>query len=255
MATYGGFARVYDQFMEDIPYEKWGNYIQAIFKKHQYNPCSIAELGCGTGNMTEVMAQRGYEMIGIDLSEEMLMMAKEKAIQRNTDILYILQDIREFELYGTVDCILSVCDTMNYILKEDELRQVFQLVNTYLNPGGLFIFDMNTEYKYEHILGSHIFSDAKENMAYIWENNYDEEEQINEYAVNFFIQQEDSVLYERFEEIHYQKAYSIQKVSTFLSEVGLELVATYDAFTFQPPSKDSERIYFIAKEIQKQGRM
>ena len=92
-------------------------------------------------------------------------------------------------------------------------------------------------------------------MAYIWENNYDEEEQINEYATNFFIQQEDSVLYERFEEIHYQKAYSIQKVSTFLSEVGLELVATYDAFTFQPPSKDSERIYFIAKEIQKQGRM
>ncbi|NLP45947.1 MAG: class I SAM-dependent methyltransferase [Epulopiscium sp.] len=251
MGIYGSFATVYDQFMKEVPYEQWGDYIELIFKKYQYNPHSIVELGCGTGNMTEVMAKRNYDMIGIDLSEDMLMVAQEKAWKNNRDILYIAQDMRKFELHGTVDCILSICDGMNYILKEEELYQVFRLVNMYLNPGGLFIFDMNTEYKYAQILGDNVFSDVQKNTAYIWENNYYEEEKINEYIVNFFIKQKNSQLYERFEEIHYQKAYSMEQVSFLLSEAGLQLLEVYDAFSFQPPSSESERIYFVVKEIQK----
>ncbi|NMA83504.1 MAG: class I SAM-dependent methyltransferase [Epulopiscium sp.] len=253
MGTYGHFARVYDRFMEEVPYEEWGNYIERLFLQNQLQPKIIAELGCGTGNMTEIMSQKGYEMIGIDLSEDMLMIAKEKALQKKMDILYLAQDIRDFELYGTVDCFISICDTMNYLLEEEELKQVFQLVNTYLNPGGFFIFDMNTEYKYHQTLASNTFTDVQEQTAYIWENNYDLESQINEYIVNFFVQDEEGTSYTRFEEVHYQRAYQIETITKLLSDAGLEVVEVYDAFTFQPPAIDSERIYFIAKETRKKG--
>ena len=149
MEAYQDFAQVYDLFMKDVPYDKWVEYIEAIWKKFNCEPKLMAELGCGTGTMTTLFAKKGIEMIGIDSSEAMLSMAQEKAIHQNVDILYLLQDMREFELYGTVDCIISVCDSMNYILDEKDILKTFKWVNNYLNPKGLFIFDLNTEYKYK----------------------------------------------------------------------------------------------------------
>ncbi len=248
MPSYESFSEVYDKFMEDVPYDKWLDMLEKIWSKYNLKPNLILDLACGTGNMTIRLAQKGYDMIGVDLSEDMLLKAKEKAETKSLkNILFLNQDMREFELYGTVDSIICLCDSINYILEPDELFNVFKLVSNYLNPGGLFIFDINTIYKFENILGSSSFCETTENSAYIWENYYDREEMINEFYVNFFIEKENG-LYERFEEYHYEKGYSAEAVSLLLKKAGLNLMGIYDELSFKKPNDKSERIYFVAME-------
>ena len=148
MEAYTEFATVYDTFMDNVPYEAWEKYLVDILKAEGINDGLLLELGCGTGRMTRLLAAEGYDMIGVDNSEEMLSVAREYTME-NTEILYLLQDMREFELYGTIRAVVSVCDSMNYIMSEEDLRQVFSLVNNYLDPGGIFIFDMNMRNSWE----------------------------------------------------------------------------------------------------------
>ena len=248
LSAYENFSRVYDKFMSDTPYDEWIEYIKKIWDKFGLSPNLIAELGCGTGNITQRLSDLGYDMIGIDYSENMLSEAREKATENNSKILYLEQDMREFELYGTVDCILSLCDSINYILEENELLKVFKLVNNYLDPKGLFIFDLNTIYKFKNILGQNSFSQTDENSAYTWENYFDEDECINEYYTNFFIEDEETGLYERFEEEHYEKGYEIETIKELIQKSGLEFVAVFDELTFDYPKADSQRIFFVARE-------
>ena len=154
MEAYSDFARVYDIFMDNVEYEKWAEYLIGSLKEYGIEDGIVLELGCGTGVMTELLAESGYDMIGVDNSEEMLGEAMEKRAESGHEILYLEQDMREFELYGTVRAIASVCDCMNYITEEEDLLTVFKLVNNYLDPEGIFIFDMNTPYKYREILGN-----------------------------------------------------------------------------------------------------
>lgn len=253
MASYESFARVYDLFMDDIPYGEWCGYLQHLLMKYGVEDGLVLELGCGTGSMTELLSARGYDMIGVDNSVEMLEIAREKKEASGHDILYLLQDMREFELYGTVRAVVSVCDSMNYITSPEELLQVFRLVNNYLDPGGVFVFDLNTPYKYEKILGNQVFAENREESSFIWENWYDEEEQINEYDLTLFIRRPDG-FYEKYEETHYQRAYEIQKICELLKEAGLYPEAVYDAFTEKEPSAESERVYFVARECQKRSQ-
>ncbi len=248
MSAYEGFASVYDIFMDDVDYDMWLEYVKSIYKKEGLSPKLGLDLGCGTGNMTHRLAKEGIDMIGIDISDQMLAEAVKKAKADNLDILYLSQDMREFELYGTVDLIVSLCDSLNYITEEEDLLTVFKLVNNYLDPKGLFIFDINTEYKFKEILGDNTFSYTTENAAYTWENCYDEEERINEYYVNIFVKDNNSGKYDRFEEFHYERAYLIDEIKKLLNEAGLEFVACYDAFTFDSPKEDSSRVYFVARE-------
>lgn len=247
MEAYSEFAKVYDVFMEDIPYEKWVNFIDHCMTAYNITPQIICDLGCGTGKMCTLFAERGIEMIGIDHSEEMLMLAKEKAKARKHNILYLMQDMSEFELYGTVDLIYSVCDSMNYLLEEEQLLNTFKWVNNYLEPQGLFIFDMSTPYKYTSMLSNKTFADQTEDAAYIWENYYDEEEEINEFVVNFFIKNEEGH-YERTEEFHYQRAYPIDTIKELLNKAGLELIGVYDDYTDTPYQESALRATFVARE-------
>ena len=250
MASYESFASVYDMFIDNIPYEEWCEYLHKLMKFYGVEDGLVLELGCGTGSMTELLAERGYDMIGIDNAPDMLEIAQEKKMESGADILYLLQDMREFELYGTVRAIVSVCDSMNYITEEDDLLEVFSLVNNYLDPGGVFIFDLNTEYKYKKVLGDSVIAENREESSFIWENWYDEETQINEYDLTLFIREE-SGLYEKYEETHYQRAYSLDTVCRLLQEAGLKLEAVYDAFTMDAPGKRSERVYVVAREVMK----
>ena len=152
MEAYTSFARVYDTFMDNIPYEEWCEYLTGLMREYGVRDGLVLDLGCGTGNMTELLAKAGYDMIGADNAEEMLEIAMEKRDKSGHDILYLLQDMREFELYGTVRAVISVCDSVNYITEPEELQEVFRLVNNYLDPKGVFIFDFNTRYKYEVFL-------------------------------------------------------------------------------------------------------
>ena len=141
MEAYTSFARVYDTFMDNIPYEEWCEYLTGLMREYGVRDGLVLDLGCGTGNMTELLAKAGYDMIGADNAEEMLEIAMEKRDKSGYDILYLLQDMREFELYGTVRAVISVCDSVNYITEPEELQEVFRLVNNYLDPKGVFVFD------------------------------------------------------------------------------------------------------------------
>ena len=201
------------------------------------------------GRAAEILGIRKSElidMIGVDNSADMLEIALEKKEQSGKDILYLQQDLREFELYGTVRAIVSVCDSMNYITDEADLLEVFRLVNNYLDPGGVFIFDLNTLFKYEQ-LGESVIAENREESSFIWENWYDPADQVNEYDLTLFIRNDEG-LYEKYEETHYQKAYALETVCQLIRQAGMKLEAIYDAFTFEKPRPDSERVYIVARE-------
>lgn len=249
MGFYESFARVYDLFMDNIPYREWCRYLTGLLRENGVKEGLVLELGCGTGNMTRLLSQAGYDMIGVDNSMDMLEIAMEKQEGRE-DILYLLQDMREFELYGTVAAVVSVCDSMNYITEEEDLLEVFRLVNNYLDPGGLFIFDLNTEYKYKEILGESTIAENRKDASFIWDNYYDEEEKINQYDLALFIPEdrEGEILYRKYEETHFQRAYSLQEIKELLEEAGMEFVTAYKAFTREAVGEDNQRIYILARE-------
>lgn len=251
MEAYSGFAAVYDLFMDNIPYEEWTDYVKELLAEEGIHEGILLDLGCGTGSGTELLAKAGFDMIGVDNSEEMLEIAMEKRAESGLDILYLLQDMREFELYGTVKGVVSICDSMNYLLDDEDLEDVFALVHNYLDNEGIFIFDMNTRYKYEKILGDNTFAEDREESSFIWENFYDAEEEINQYDLSLFVREEDG-RYRKYEETHLQRAYAQKRVEELIKGSGLELLHVYDAFTKQSPAEDSERIYFVCRRPARQ---
>jgi len=248
MDAYTSFASVYDTFMDNIPYEEWAEYLVDLLKEYGIKDGLVLDLGCGTGNMTELLAASGYDMIGVDNAEEMLEIAMEKREKSGHDILYLLQDMREFELYGTVKAIVSICDSINYITEEEDLLEVFRLANNYLDPKGIFIFDFNTVYKYREVLGNQTIAEDREECSFIWDNYYYEDEQINEYELSLFIKENDSDLYRKYQEMHYQKAYELDTIKRLVEESGLEFITAFDAFTRNMPTDESERVYVVARE-------
>ena len=240
MEQYTNFAKVYDLFMDNVPYDKWVERIRDILHKENIFDGLICDLGCGTGAITERLANIGYDMIGIDNSYDMLDIAMEKKYASGNDILYLCQDMREFELYGTVRAIVSGCDSLNYIQDLSGLEEVFSLVNNYLDPGGLFIFDMNTVYKYQNILGENTFSEVRDQAAFIWENTYDNNKRINEYDLNLFIKLEN--------ERHVQSAYTFDEIVSAINSSNMQLEKYLDADTYGDLRENTERILFIARE-------
>ena len=247
MEAYGKFAQVYDLFMDNVDYEGWADCLEKHLKEEGIEDGLVLELGCGTGTMTGLLARRGYDMIGVDNSEEMLAEAMEKKVEDGLDILYLLQDMQEFELYGTVRAAVSVCDSLNYITEKEELLQVFRLVNNYLDPGGIFLFDMNTVHKYRDILGDDTIAENRDEGSFIWENSYDPDTGLNIYELAVFLPREDG-LYEKCEELHCQRAYEQAEIEALIREAGMEIVGVYDAYTDKPASPDRERLLFIARE-------
>lgn len=268
MEAYTSFASVYDTFMDNVPYEEWGEYIYSLLCRYGVRDGIVLDLGCGTGTMTEILAGYGYDMIGVDNSEDMLELAMEKRIASGHDILYLLQDMREFELYGTVRAVVSVCDSVNYITEPEELAGVFRLVNNYLDPGGIFLFDFNTEYKYREVMGDCTIAEDRGACSFIWDNCYYEEERINEYDLTLFIREgtasgqnegaeeddteENGALYRKYTETHFQRGYTLEEIRELLSSAGLIFQAAYDMDTREAAGEKSERVCVIARECGKQ---
>ena len=249
MEAYTSFARVYDTFMDNVPYKEWADYLEKVLKEYGIDDGLVLDLGCGTGSMTEMLASSGYDMIGVDNAEEMLEIAMEKKVESGHDILYLLQDMREFELYGTVRAVISACDSVNYVTDDEDLTEVFRVVNNYLDPEGLFVFDFNTEYKYREILGEQTIAEDREECSFIWDNYYDEDERINEYELTLFVRDEEQPqLYRKYQEEHFQRAYTLEQVRYMLTEAGLEYVTAYDDYTKESPHDRSERICVVARE-------
>ena len=276
MDAYTSFARVYDMFMDNVPYEEWCDYITGLLKEYGISNGLVLDLGCGTGSMTELLAARGFDMIGVDCSEDMLEIALEKRMASGRDILYLQQDMRDLELYGTVRAVVCLCDSINYLLDVQDLETVFRLVNNYLDPGGIFIFDLNTEYKYRELLSDRTIAENRDEGSFIWDNYYDEESRINEYDLALFIPAEEADagkmgegagpdcetgaasgsgtsgegLYRKYQETHFQRAYTLDEIREALERAGMKFLTWYDGDGDgrQAPREDSERIYVIARE-------
>lgn len=247
MEAYTGFATVYDRYMDNIPYDDWARNIKELFEKYNMPMEIVCDLGCGTGQMTRRLKEMGYDMIGIDVSYDMLM---EAMSQEDSDgILYLCQDMRSFELYGTVGAVISLCDSMNYLADTDELLQVCKLANNYLDPKGLFIFDMKTDSYYKK-LGTGTIAENREEGSFIWENEYNPDTRDNYYYLTIYEENEEGT-FDRFEEEHMQHAFTVDEVKAAIKESGLELLQVLDVSTMEAPTEDSDRLYFIAREVTK----
>lgn len=270
MQAYSDFAEVYDELMDNVPYESWCENIAALIDRYgisrpvgESRPRGeersetenllaserdlVLDLGCGTGTLTQMLHKKGYDMIGVDNSPEMLGIAMEKSAKGGGGILYLLQDMRELELYSTVGTVLSVCDSLNYLLEEKELLQVFRLVNNYLYPGGLFLFDFNTVYKYSQVIGDAVIAENREDCSFIWENYYHEQEEINEYDLTVFVQEEGEH-FRRFVENHLQRGYTPQTMCGLVEQAGMQVIRLLDADTLGEVTDQSQRVYVLARE-------
>ena len=195
--------------------------------KRQDKDAQVLDLGCGTGKMARKLAREGYQVTAVDNSMDMLEIA---ASEEDDHILYVLQDMVSLELPQQVDAAVSICDCMNYILEEEDLKEAFRRVREFLKEDGVFVFDMNSHYKYKEILACNTFAEDREDASFIWDNFYDEEERINEYQLSLFIQNEQGT-YNKYEELHLQKAYEQEEVVSFLYEAGFSSVCVLDAET------------------------
>lgn len=244
MESYRDFARVYDEFMDQTPYDEWLLNILNIFKEYKIDKdTQVLDLGCGTGKMARKLAREGYQVTAVDNSMDMLEIA---ASEEDDHILYVLQDMVSLELPQQVDAAVSICDCMNYILEEEDLKEAFRRVREFLKEDGVFVFDMNSHYKYKEILACNTFAEDREDASFIWDNFYDEEERINEYQLSLFIQNEQGT-YNKYEELHLQKAYEQEEVVSFLYEAGFSSVRVLDAETMDEVKEDTQRLYYICK--------
>lgn len=260
MEIYQDFAAVYDTFMDNTPYEHWGGRLDGLIRKYGVSRPErdaedvmdsernlVVDLGCGTGTLTELMYQKGYDMIGVDRSEAMLNVAMGKKDRSGSEILYLQQDMRELDLYSTVGTVFSVCDSLNYILEEEELLAVFSLVENYLFPGGILIFDFNTDYKYREVIGNATIAENREDCSFIWENLYDIEEEINEYDLTLFVREADG-RFRRFTETHLQRGYTPEQIAALVRKAGLEILEMTDADTDEELRPESERVLVTARK-------
>ncbi|MCR4695344.1 MAG: class I SAM-dependent methyltransferase [Pseudobutyrivibrio sp.] len=247
METYSGFALVYDKYMDNIPYDEWADNIKGFFDKYAMPNNLVCELGSGTGQITRRLKAMGYDMIGIDSSFDML---NEAMVHPDSEgILYLCQDMRQFELYGTVGAVVSLCDTINYLRDTDDLLTVCQLVNNYLDPSGLFIFDVKTRHFYQS-LGDTTIVEHSDTGTCIWENSYQEESNDNEYYLTIYEENEEGT-FDRYEEDHLQHGFSVEEISQAIKDSGLDLLEIIDADTGGKPSDTTDRLYFIAREVTK----
>lgn len=248
MDQYKDFAFIYDELMNEVDYNGWVEYIEKIIEKEGTKVQNILELACGTGNLTIPLTKKNYDIAGIDISEEMLGVAREKAEKEGVELVLLQQDIAELDFDITnLDCVLCACDGFNYITYDEDLENVFKKTYELLKENGLFIFDISSFYKLSSVLGNNMYGENREDIAYMWQNYFDDEENLVEMELAFFVKDEDG-RFERFEEVHQQRAYTEEEILDMLQSVGFKDIKVYSDFTFEAPKEDSERIFFVGKK-------
>ncbi|MCL1988474.1 MAG: class I SAM-dependent methyltransferase [Firmicutes bacterium] len=241
MDIYKHFANVYDIFMASVPYEHWADFICSKFSEYNVPVGgTVLDLGCGTGTMLNLMAQKGYDMIGVDNSADMLAKAQEKIAENSQKALLLHQNITNLDLYGTVDAIYSTCDVLNYFMDKSSLEEALKRAAMFLNPNGVLIFDMKTPETYR-LMGNAFYGDTNEGSSYIWQNNFDAQTQINKYSVRFMPKNA-----EPFFELHEQRAYTTLDIYDILIKIKLKPAGIFDGYSNRDLSRESEQVVFCA---------
>ena len=249
---YDLIAPIYDKVNGDVDYSEWADFIEKIIQKEYKNgsPELVLDLGCGTGRMSVELAKRGYDMTGVDYSVEMLDIAREYAEREGLadKMLWLCQDITEFELYGTVDVTVSCLDTINHLTEASDLSKCFSLVHNYLVPDGLFIFDVNGKHKFEHVYGNESYVIEDESSFCVWQNFYNEKNRLCDFYITLFEENDDG-LYERYDEEQRERMYTLRSLKKQLKDNGFEFIGAYSDFDFNEGTDDDDRIYLVARCI------
>lgn len=252
--AYTDLARIYDQLMLDINYHQWVDYLIKHIENNKASGKVLLDLGCGTGSIAIPLALRGYQVVGMDISTEMLTQAEQKAREAGVDITFFQQDIEELTLDFQVDVVIATFDTLNYITTREGLVSVFQRIHKALKDQGLLIFDLNTPYKFQEILGENTYTYNTDELVYIWENFYDAVSQVCQMDLTFFALEPKSGRYLRFDETHLERAYEEQEVKKMLNSNGFDVLGIYGELAFSPPKENEERIFFVAKRIAREAK-
>lgn len=247
---YDLISKLYDKVNEDIDYSAWADFIEQIIKKEYKvgTPELVLDLGCGTGRMTLELAARGYDMTGVDISPEMLDAARDSAEKKGMadKILWLCQDMTEFELYGTVDVTVSCLDCINHLESKADLEKCLALVHNYLIPDGLFIFDINGKAKFENVYSDNSYVMEEDGSVCVWQNYYNRKSGVCDFYITLFEECDDG-RYERYDDVQRERVYTIRSIKNSLSKCGFEFIGAYDNFDFDPASDDSNRIYIVAR--------
>lgn len=242
---YKDTAEFYDLLTSDIDYLKYADFFSAVFKKHSKTDVrNVLDLGCGTGRLTVTMAEMGYDMTGVDASSDMLSVACSKNCP---GILWINQDFTELDLFGAYDAAISLLDCLNHLLEEEMVEKYISHMRNFVEPNGLFIFDINSEYKFRSIYKDNVFYSVQDDFTYIWENKFDEDSKICEMDLTFFLKEGN--IYRRFDSINKEKSYSVEFLSTVLEKSGFLIEALYSDCSFEIPGPETERIFFVCRRL------
>ena len=248
MSSYGFLAGCYDQLTYDVDYSAWADYLEKHFARRGLPGKTVLDLACGTGSLTWELAGRGYEMIGVDRSPEMLAQAAEKG-EREAPVspMFLCQSMERLDLYGTIDACVCCLDSVNYVTDPKKLRRAFQRVHLFLMPGGLFLFDVNTPEKLEGLDGQ-VFLDETEDSYCVWRAEYSRRSRLCSYFMDIFRLDPDSGQWERGEELHRERAYTVEELTEFLHQAGFAQVQVYGNLKLRPPRPGEERIFFAARK-------
>lgn len=243
-SQYQSLSQVYDQLMGDVNYPKWAEYLVGLMQEQGEDPINILELGCGTGNITLQLLEKGYEVVGIDISEEMLEIAREKTQHFGDKIILLAQDITklDFDVYE-IDCVVMANDTFNYITDKNKIKKLLEYLHPRLKVGGQLIFDISSYHKLKNTLGNNVFGESFEDMAFLWENYFDEASEQVTMEINIFSKQ--AGLYKRETETHIQKAYHTNEIEKILQDIGYRNIRIYGDFNKKTPIiENAQRIFF-----------
>ncbi len=244
--SYDDFSRFYDLLTDNVEYKKRADYFCRLLSMCGVKEGILLDLGCGTGSMSVEMAERGFDVIGVDSSTGMLNVAQQKMFESGKHILLLNQNMQEIDLYGTVDCAICVLDGINHLDSAENVKKTFDKVSLFMNTGGAFAFDVNTVHKHKNVLADNVFVFEPDGLFCVWQNNYNETDNSVEISLDFF-EEEDGVYY-RSGESFTERAYEIGDIKKWLEDSGFEVLGVYDDLTTDEVKSDSEKAVFLARK-------
>ena len=248
--SYGIFSYSYDILTENVEYEKIAHKVCSLLHKNGVDGGLLLDLGCGTGTLSFLLEKCGYDIIGVDASEDMLMVANEKKYEEESSAMFLCQKAEELDLFGTIDCAVSCLDTINHIESLEKIEKAFSLVSLFMNMNGIFIFDMNTPYKHKTVLGNNTFIYDMDEVYCAWQNTLDEANQKTVIDLDFFIKDEDDECYERYSESFSEYIYNIDDIVDITKRCGFTILETNDDYSENPVNETTERITFVCKKTE-----
>ena len=247
--SYGIFSSVYDILTENVDYRKTADKICSLLSLNGVDVGLLLDLGCGTGTLSFLLEKKGYDIIGIDASDDMLAEANEKKYEKNSSALFLCQKMEELDLYGTIDCAVCCLDTLNHLDHIEKVREAFRQVSLFMNMNGVFIFDINTVHKHRDILSDNTFVYDMDDVYCIWQNTYDSDKKRTAIDLDFFIKEEDGA-YSRYSESFCEYAYETDEILSILKECGFAILGCYDDYTDNAVTDTTQRITVVAKKTE-----